>query len=38
MKRIQLIFGTYNTQPAGTEHKLIEEAYQRAYKPFLRVL
>ncbi len=38
MKRIKLIFGTYNTQPAGTEHKLIEEAYQSAYKPFLRAL
>ncbi|OQY35475.1 MAG: hypothetical protein B6241_00820 [Spirochaetaceae bacterium 4572_59] len=35
MKKIKLVFGTYNTQPLGLQEHLYEEAYQKAYKPFL---
>jgi len=38
MKTIKLIFGTSNSQPVGADNEHIEEVYQKAYKPFLRVL
>lgn len=38
MKKIRLVFGTYNSQPLGTSDADIENAYQRAYKPFLTTL
>ncbi|MFP4363756.1 MAG: alpha-amylase/4-alpha-glucanotransferase domain-containing protein [Spirochaetia bacterium] len=38
MKKINLIFGTHNNQPFGTHDHIFEEAYQKAYKPFLSVL
>lgn len=38
MKTINLIYGTYNTQPVGASHEAMEEAYQNNYKPFLSIL
>jgi 4-alpha-glucanotransferase len=38
MHHIQLIFGTYNSQPVGNFHDTIEHVYQNAYKPFISVL
>jgi alpha-amylase len=38
MRKLQLIFGTYNTQPVGSYDYVLERAYQQAYKPFLTVL
>ncbi len=38
MGKLQLIFGTYNTQPVGSYDYVLERAYQQAYKPFLTVL
>lgn len=35
---VYLIFGTTNTLPVGTPAYMFERVYQRAYKPFLRVL
>ena len=35
MNKIKLVFGTYNTQPLGLQEHLYEEAYQKAYKPFV---
>ncbi|MCS7211078.1 MAG: DUF1926 domain-containing protein [Chloroherpetonaceae bacterium] len=37
MKKINLIFGTHNHQPIGNFDSVFEDAYQRAYKPFLDV-
>ncbi|MDW8467043.1 MAG: DUF1925 domain-containing protein [Chloroherpetonaceae bacterium] len=37
MKKINLIFGTHNHQPIGNFNSVFEDAYQRAYKPFLNV-
>lgn len=38
MNKVKLIFGTYNSQPAGSDDYQFEKAYQEAYKPFLTVL
>jgi hypothetical protein len=38
MRSIGLILGTYNHQPEGQPAELVEQAYQRAYKPFLSLL
>lgn len=38
MEKVKLIFGTYNSQPAGADDYQFEKAYQEAYKPFLTVL
>lgn len=38
MKRINLIFGTTNSQPVGLAGDELERVYQNAYKPFLQVL
>ena len=35
MKKIKLVFGTNSTQPLDLPEHLYEDAYQRAYKPFL---
>lgn len=37
MKKINLVFGTHNHQPIGNFDSVFEDAYQRAYKPFLDV-
>ncbi len=38
MNRVNLIFGTANSQPIGADHNDIEDTYQRCYKPFIRAL
>ena len=38
MKRTKLVFGAASTQPVGATDDEIEDAYQRAYKPFLKTL
>ncbi len=38
MKTIKLIFGTYNSQPVGTEDYQFEKVYQESYKPLLKKL
>lgn len=38
MGRVKLIFGTCNAVPSGESEHLIEEAYQRAFKPFLTAI
>jgi hypothetical protein len=38
MKSINLIFGTHNNQPVGNFDYIIENVYQRAYKPFLSII
>ena len=38
MKKTELIFGTYNGLPPGSTDVEFENAYQRAYKPFLTTL
>ncbi len=38
MKTINIIFGTHNNQPIGNFDYIIEDVYQRAYKPFLSIL
>jgi 4-alpha-glucanotransferase len=38
MNRVNLIFGTVNSQPIGADHDDIEDTYQRCYKPFIRAL
>jgi alpha-amylase len=38
MKRLKLVFGTYNTKPVGTSREQFERTYQNSYKPFLTVL
>ncbi|MCX6639321.1 MAG: DUF1926 domain-containing protein [bacterium] len=38
MKAIQFIFGVHNHQPVGNFDFVFEEAYQKAYNPFLRIL
>ena len=38
MKRTNLVFGVASTQPVGATDDEIEDAYQRAYKPFLKTL
>lgn len=38
MKRIHLILGVHNHQPVGNFDHIFEEAYQKAYLPFVTVL
>ena len=38
MNSINLIFGTHNNQPVGNFDYIIENVYQRAYKPFLSII
>lgn len=38
MKKIKLIFGTYNSQPSQVDEDFLENVYQKAYKPFLTAL
>jgi len=38
METVKLLFGTHNSQPAGSDDYQFEKAYQEAYKPFLTVL
>lgn len=38
MKKINLIIGIHNHQPIGNFDHVIEDAYRKAYKPFLDVL
>ncbi len=38
MKTINLVIGIHNHQPIGNFDHVIEEAYQKSYKPFLDVL
>lgn len=38
MRKVKLIFGTYNSQPPEEEHTIVEEFYQKAYKTFLTTL
>ncbi|TFG62332.1 MAG: DUF1926 domain-containing protein [Spirochaetales bacterium] len=38
MKKIRIVFGTHNSQPLGTYDQDFEQAYQKAYKPFLTTL
>jgi hypothetical protein len=38
MKTINIIFGTHNNQPIGNFDYVIEDVYQRAYKPFLSIV
>ena len=38
MKKINLAIGIHNHQPIGNFDHVIEEAYKKAYKPFLDVL
>ncbi|MDD5131962.1 MAG: DUF1926 domain-containing protein [bacterium] len=38
MKTVNLIFGVHNHQPVGNFDHIFEEAYQKAYLPFLSVL
>ncbi|RKX79379.1 MAG: 4-alpha-glucanotransferase [Spirochaetes bacterium] len=38
MSKVRLIFGTYNSLPMGSYDYVFENAYQKAYKPFLTVL
>jgi 4-alpha-glucanotransferase len=38
MKTINIIFGTHNNQPIGNFDSIIEDVYQRAYKPFLSII
>ncbi len=38
MKKINLVLGIHNHQPIGNFDHVIEDAYRKAYKPFLDVL
>jgi len=38
MKRISFVFGIHNHQPIGNFEAIFEQAYQKAYHPFLEVL
>ena len=38
MKTIKLIFGTHNSQPVGNFNHVIENVYNRSYKPFLSII
>lgn len=38
MKTINTIFAVHNHQPSGNFEKVLEDAYQKSYKPFLDVL
>ncbi len=38
MKSINLIFGIHNHKPIGCSDDTFEDAYQKAYKPFLSIL
>ncbi len=38
MSRVKLIFGTCNTVPSGESEYLFEDAYQKAFKPFLTAI
>ena len=38
MLKTKLVFGTYNSLPVGSADYQFEEAYQKAYKPFLTEL
>jgi 4-alpha-glucanotransferase len=38
MKRVKLMFGTYNSQPVGSTNDQLETAYKDSYKPFLKLL
>ncbi len=38
MSKVKLIFGTCNTVPSGEAEYLFEDAYQKAFKPFLTAI
>jgi hypothetical protein len=38
MKNINLVFAVHNHQPIGNFEKVFEEAYERAYEPFLAII
>ena len=38
MSKVKLIFGTYNAVPSGETEYLFEDAYQKAFKPFLTAI
>ncbi|OQX28753.1 MAG: hypothetical protein B0D92_07150 [Spirochaeta sp. LUC14_002_19_P3] len=38
MNKVKLIFGTHNAIPCGENNETFEEAYQKAFKPFLTTL
>ncbi len=38
MSKVKLIFGTSNTVPSGESESLFEDAYQKAFKPFLTAI
>ena len=38
MSKVKLVFGTWNTVPSGEAEFLFEEAYQKAFKPFLTAI
>jgi len=38
MSKVKLIFGTSNTVPSGETEILFEDAYQKAFKPFLTAI
>ncbi len=38
MNKVKLIFGTYNSLSPGNYDYIFEQAYQKAYRPFLTVL
>ncbi len=38
MKTVNLVLGIHNHQPIGNFDHVLEEAYQKSYKPFLEVL
>lgn len=38
MRKVKLIFGTYNSQPPEEEDHVVEDFYQKAYKTFLTTL
>jgi len=38
MSRVKLIFGTQNAVPSGEAEFLFEDAYQKAFKPFLTAI
>ncbi|MCG8453917.1 MAG: DUF1926 domain-containing protein [Spirochaetales bacterium] len=38
MSRVKLIFGTANAVPSGETEHLFEDAYQKAFKPFLTAI
>ena len=38
MSKVKLVFGTCNTVPSGESEFLFEDAYQKAFKPFLTAI